>query len=53
MVERTPFVFESKDRQPVERTMIKLNELSKEKTYCIDFANGLWYVYEVEDEDDI
>ncbi len=50
---RTPFVFQSTERLLVENTVKLLNELSKDKTYSLDFEDELWYVYEVEDEEDI
>ena len=53
MLTREPFVFESEDRTLVVRTMERLNSISEDKTYSIDFEDGKWYVHEVEDEDDI
>jgi hypothetical protein len=50
---REPFVFESVNKEPVERTMERLNRVSTDKTYSIDCENNIWYVFEVTDEDEI
>lgn len=52
---REPFVFESKDKALVERTKNRLNELFDDRTFDIDFdeKSGVWYMFEVEDEDEI
>lgn len=52
-VERHPFVLKSKERRLVEHTVKRLNELDKNNTYNIDKENGIYYVFRVEDEDDI
>lgn len=54
-VMREPFVFESKNKALVERTKNRLNEICDDRTFDIDFdeKSGFWYVFEVEDEDEI
>jgi len=50
---REPFVFQSDKKELVEQTVKKLNEIDKNNTYSIDKENGIYYVFVVEDEDDI
>lgn len=51
--QREAFVFESTNREDVYRTMERLNSSVTDRTYWIDNENELWFVFEVEDEDEI
>lgn len=53
LVVRKPFVFESKEKEPVKDTMERLNEVVTDRTFSIDCENGIWYLFEVEDVDEI
>lgn len=46
-------MFESTEKAPVQKTLEVLNETVRDKVYGIDFADNIWYIYEIEDEDDI
>lgn len=50
---REAFVFQSTEKKLVERTAERLNEIDKNNTYSIDKEDGMYYVFIVEDEDDI
>lgn len=51
--ERIPFVFESKEKSIVEKTVKRLNKIVTDRTFSIDFEDGIWFVFELEDEDEI
>lgn len=52
---RTSFVFESANRELVERTVSVLNASSDSRTFWVDYdtTEEVWFVFEVTEEEDI